>query len=121
MATRIQLPVEDVLPSLEGATGWLNSEALTPAALRGRPVLVQFWTFTCINWLRTMPYVRGWFEKYRAQGLTVLGVHTPEFTVERDVENIRRAVREMRIGYPVAIDSDYEVWRAFGNQYWPAL
>jgi thiol-disulfide isomerase/thioredoxin len=121
MSTTIQLPVEGELPSLAGATGWLNSEALTPESLRGRPVLVEFWTFTCINWIRTLPYVRGWFEKYRADGLVVLGVHTPEFEVERDVESIRRAAEAMGIGFPIAIDSDYAVWRAFGNQYWPAL
>src|SRR6516164_7039143 len=121
MTTTIQLPVEGELPSLAGATGWLNSEPLTPESLRGRPVLVEFWTFTCINWIRTLPYVRSWFEKYRADGLVVLGVHTPEFEVERDVENVRRAAKAMRIDYPIAIDSDYAVWRAFGNQYWPAL
>src|SRR5262249_24965094 len=98
-----------------------NSEPLTPESLRGRPVLVEFWTFTCINWLRTLPYVRCWFEKYRGDGLVVLGVHTPEFGVERHVDYIRRAIEEMRIEYPVAIDSDYRVWRAFNNRYWPAL
>jgi thiol-disulfide isomerase/thioredoxin len=121
MSTTLQLPVEDELPSLAGATGWLNSEPLTPLALRGRPVLVEFWTFTCINWIRTLPYVRGWFEKYRDAGLVVIGVHTPEFDVERGVDHIRRAVEAMRIEYPIAIDSDYAIWRAFGNQYWPAL
>jgi hypothetical protein len=84
-------------------------------------VLIEFWTFTCINWIRTLPYVRSWFEKYRSNGLVVLGVHTPEFGVERDVENVRRAAKDMRIDYPIAIDSDYAIWRAFGNQYWPAL
>jgi hypothetical protein len=84
-------------------------------------VLVEFWTFTCINWIRTLPYVRSWFEKYRSDGLIVLGVHTPEFEVERDIENVRRAANQMRIDYPIAIDSDYAIWRAFGNQYWPAL
>jgi len=121
MSTPLQLPVEDELPSLAGATGWLNSEPLTPLALRGKPVLVEFWTFTCINWIRTLPYVRGWYEKYRGDGLVVLGVHTPEFEVERGVEYIRRAAEAMRIDYPIAIDSDYAIWRAFGNQYWPAL
>ena len=120
MPTPLELPIEGDLPSLAGATGWLNSEPLTPASLRGKPVLVQFWTFTCINWLRTLPYVRSWFEKYRGDGLVVLGVHTPEFEVERDVENIRRAAEEMRIEYPIAVDSDYRIWRAFGNEYWPA-
>jgi thiol-disulfide isomerase/thioredoxin len=121
VTTAIQLPVEDDLPSLAGATGWLNSEPLTTSSLRGRPVLVEFWTFTCINWIRTLPYVRSWYEKYRRDGLVVLGVHTPEFEVERDVEYVRRAARQMRMDYPIAIDSEYTIWRAFGNQYWPAL
>jgi thiol-disulfide isomerase/thioredoxin len=121
MASTVQLPVEGQLPSFEGATGWVNTEPLTPADLRGRPVLVEFWTFTCINWLRTLPYVRAWFEKYRGDGLVVLGVHTPEFDVERDSERVRRAAHEMRIEYPIAVDSDYRVWRAFDNNYWPAL
>ena len=121
MATTLQLPVEGELPSLDGATGWLNSEPLTPASLRGRPVLVEFWTFTCINWLRTLPYVRAWSEKYRDDGLVVLGVHTPEFEVERDLANIRRATEAMGIEFPIAADSEYRVWRAFDNQYWPAL
>jgi thiol-disulfide isomerase/thioredoxin len=121
MATTIQLPVEDELPSLAGATGWLNSEPLTASSLRGRPVLVEFWTFTCINWIRTLPYVRSWYEKYRDDGLVVIGVHTPEFEVERDVEHVRRAAGQMRIEYPIAIDSEYAIWRAFGNEYWPAL
>jgi thiol-disulfide isomerase/thioredoxin len=121
MAMTIQLPVEDELPSLAGATGWLNSEPLTVSSLRGRPVLVEFWTYTCINWIRTLPRVRGWYERYRHQGLVVIGVHTPEFEVERDVEHVRQAAGRMRIEYPIAIDSDYKIWRAFGNQYWPAL
>jgi thiol-disulfide isomerase/thioredoxin len=120
MPITIELPIEGELPSLAGATGWLNSEPLTPASLRGRPVVVQFWTFTCINWLRTLPYVRSWFEKYRGDKLVVLGVHTPEFEVEHDVANVRRAAEEMRIDYPIAVDSDYRIWRAFGNEYWPA-
>jgi hypothetical protein len=119
--TEVDLPVEGELPSLEGATGWLNTEPLTPESLRGKPVLVEFWTFTCINWLRTLPYVRAWFEKYGGEGLVVLGVHTPEFGVERHVEYIRRATEEMKIDYPVAIDSDYGIWRAFNNRYWPAM
>ena len=121
MPTTLQLPVEGQLPSLAGATGWLNSEPLTAESLRGRPVLVEFWTFTCINWLRTLPYVRAWFEKYRDDGLVVLGVHTPEFEVERSIERVRRAAEEMGIDYPIAVDSDYAIWRAFGNRYWPAL
>jgi thiol-disulfide isomerase/thioredoxin len=109
------------MPSLDGATGWLNSEPLGPAELRGRVVLVDFWTYTCINWLRTLPYVRAWAEKYRDDGLVVVGVHTPEFEFERDVDNVRRAVEQMDIGYPVALDPDYAVWQAFANHYWPAL
>lgn len=121
MSTTLQLPVEGVLPPLDTATGWLNSEPLTDSALLGRPVLVEFWTFTCINWIRTLPYVRAWSEKYRADGLVVIGVHTPEFAVERDVDSIRRAAEAMRIDFPIAVDSDYSIWQAFGNQYWPAL
>jgi thiol-disulfide isomerase/thioredoxin len=112
---------ETHLPGLEGATGWLNSEPLTPDDLRGEVVLVDFWTYTCINWLRTLGYVRAWWEKYADQGLVVVGVHTPEFPFERDVENIREAVKDMRVEYPVAIDSDYRVWNAFENSYWPAV
>ncbi len=109
------------MPPLNGVTGWLNSPPLTTAGLRGKVVLVEFWTYSCINWLRTLPYVRAWAEKYRNQGLVVIGVHTPEFEFEKDLDNVRRAVREMRIEYPVAIDSDYAVWRAFKNNYWPAF
>jgi len=111
---------EGALPSFEGATGWLNSEPLSPEGLRGKVVLVDFWTYTCINWLRTLAYVRAWAERYADQGLVVIGVHTPEFPFERDVDNVRRAVEAMRVEYPVALDSDYEVWRAFDNNYWPA-
>jgi len=121
MATTLQLPIEDELPSFAGATGWLGSEPLTATDLRGRPVLVEFWTFTCINWIRTLPYVRSWFETYRADGLAVVGVHTPEFEVEREIEYVRRAAKQMGIDYPIAIDSDYTIWRAFRNRYWPAL
>jgi thiol-disulfide isomerase/thioredoxin len=108
-------------PGFDGASGWLNSEPLGPDDLRGRVVLVQFWTFTCINWLRTLPYVRAWAEAYENDGLLVVGVHTPEFWFERDVDNVRRAVDAMRIGYPVALDPDYAIWDAFANRYWPAL
>jgi len=121
MGAAAQLPVEGHLPSLGGATGWLNSQPLTPSDLRGRVVLIDIWTYTCINWLRTLPYVRAWAEKYKDQGLIVIGVHTPEFPFEKDVDNIRRAAKAMRIGYPIAIDSDYAIWRALKNQYWPAL
>jgi thiol-disulfide isomerase/thioredoxin len=117
----IRLPVEGQLPSFDGATGWLNSPPLTEPDLRGKVVLVNFWTYTCINWLRQLPYIRAWAGKYAGQGLVVIGVHTPEFTFEQDGDNVRWAVHDMRIGHPVAIDSDYAVWRAFGNHYWPAL
>jgi thiol-disulfide isomerase/thioredoxin len=117
----VDLPVEGQLPSLSGATGWLNSPALTATDLRGKVVLVNFWTYTCINWLRQLPYVRAWAEKYRDDGLVVLGAHTPEFDVEHDLDNVRRAVKDMRVDYPVVIDNDYAIWDAFANQYWPAL
>ena len=116
-----ELPVEGTLASFEGATGWLNSAPLTPAGLREKVVVVDFWTYTCVNWLRQLPYVRAWAGKYGGHGLVVVGVHTPEFSFERNVDNIRRAVKDMRVDYPVAIDSDYEVWSAFDNHYWPAL
>ena len=117
----VQLPIEGEMPSLGGATAWLNSPPLTAADLRGKVVLVDFWTYTCINWLRTLPYVRAWAEKYKEQGLVVIGVHTPEFTFEHDLENVRRAARDMRVDYPIAIDNDYVIWSAFNNHYWPAL
>jgi thiol-disulfide isomerase/thioredoxin len=116
-----RLPIEGELPSFDGATGWLNSEPLIPAGLRGKVVLVDFWTYTCINWLRQLPYLRAWAEKYSGHGLVVIGVHTPEFSFEHDVDNVRRAVQDMRIDYPVATDNDYAVWSAFGNHYWRAL
>jgi thiol-disulfide isomerase/thioredoxin len=109
------------MPSLGGATGWLNSEPLGPDELRGRVVLVNFWTLTCINWLRQEPYVRAWSRAYRDDGLLVVGVHTPEFSFEHDVELVRRATNERAIDYPVAVDNDYEIWSAFDNHYWPAL
>jgi thiol-disulfide isomerase/thioredoxin len=115
------LPVEGQLPPLTGATGWLNSAPLTPDDLRGRVVLVDFWTYTCINWIRTLPHVRAWSEKYGSSGLAVLGVHTPEFGFEHDVDNVRLASADLHVDYPVAIDNDYAIWRAFGNMYWPAL
>jgi thiol-disulfide isomerase/thioredoxin len=116
-----RLPFEGELPSLDGATGWLNSPPLTPAGLRGKVVLASFWTYTCINWLRQLPYLRAWAGKYSGQGLVLIGVHTPEFPPERDFDNVRRAVQEMQIDYPVATDNNYSVWRAFDNHYWPAL
>jgi len=112
---------EGRMPDFSGATGWLNSAPLSAGELRGKMVLVEFWTYTCINWLRQLPYVRAWEEKYRPHGLVVIGVHTPEFEFERNVDNVRRAAREMRIGYPIALDNDYAVWRAFSNNAWPAL
>ena len=108
-------------PSLGGATEWLNSEPLGPAELRGHVVLVNFWTLTCINWLRTAPYVRAWSRAYAGDGLVVVGVHTPEFSFEHEVEGVRRATRERGIDYPVAVDNDYAIWSAFANHYWPAL
>jgi thiol-disulfide isomerase/thioredoxin len=115
------LPVEGRLPEFTGATGWLNSEPLTPDGLRSRVVLVDFWTFTCINWLRTLPYVRAWDAKYREHGLTVIGVHTPEFGFERDVDNIVVRSRDFGVEYPIAVDSEYSVWTAFANHFWPAV
>jgi thiol-disulfide isomerase/thioredoxin len=112
---------EGRLPSFQGATGWINSPPLTREGLRGKVVLVDFWTYTCVNWLRTLPYVRAWAAKYRDRGLVVIGAHTPEFSVEHDLVNVRRAVTQMGIAYPVAVDSDYGVWRAFDNNYWPAV
>jgi thiol-disulfide isomerase/thioredoxin len=116
-----RLPVEGRLPSFDGATGWINSPPLTAAGLRGKVVLVNFWTYTCINWLRQLPHVRAWAEKYADHELVVIGVHTPEFPFEHDPANVRRAVSDMRIDYPVATDNDYAVWGAFANHYWPAL
>ena len=115
------LPVEGHLPGFDGATGWLNSEPLTPAGLRGRVVAVDFWTYTCINWLRTAPYVRAWAAKYRDHGLTVVGVHTPEYGFERNVDNVTARSSGFGVDYPIAIDSDYGVWNAFANHFWPAL
>jgi thiol-disulfide isomerase/thioredoxin len=114
-------PAEGRMPSLDGATGWLNSPPLTADGLRGRVVVVDFWTYTCINWLRTEPYVRAWAEAYRNAGAVVLGVHTPEFPFESDIDNVRRAMQDRQITYPVAVDSDYAIWTAFANMYWPAL
>ena len=114
------LPVEGHLPGFDRATGWLNSAPLDVADLRGKVVLVDFWTYTCINWLRTLGYLRAWAEKYREQGLIVVGVHTPEFPFERDVVNVRQAAKDMRVEYPIALDPEYAVWDAFSNRYWPA-
>jgi thiol-disulfide isomerase/thioredoxin len=113
--------MEGELPSFSGATAWLNSPPLSAASLRGNVVLIDFWTYTCINWLRTLPYVRAWAEKYREHGVVTIGVHSPEFSFEHDLENVRRAARDMRVEYPIAIDNDFAIWHAFTNHYWPAL
>src|SRR5229473_5445459 len=117
----VHLPMEGELPSLGGATAWLNSPPLAAADLRGKVVLIDFWTYTCINWLRTLPYVRAWAEKYQEHGVVVIGVHSPEFAFEHDLENVRQAAKNMRVSYPIAIDNDYAIWRAFNNHYWSAL
>jgi thiol-disulfide isomerase/thioredoxin len=112
--------VESVLPSLDGAVQWLNSAPLTPERLLGKVVLIDFWTYSCINCLRSIPHVRAWADRYKAQGLVVIGVHTPEFAFEKDLDNVRRAVADLKIPYPVAVDNAYTIWRAFNNRYWPA-
>ncbi|BCP52265.1 cytochrome C biogenesis protein DipZ [Kaistia sp. 32K] len=114
------LPIEGEFPSLDGAVTWLNSPPLTAEGLRGKVVLVDFWTYSCINCLRSIPYVRAWAEKYKDQGLVVIGVHAPEFAFEKNVDNVRKATRDLQVTYPVAVDNDYAIWRAFQNQYWPA-
>jgi len=116
-----KLRTETRLPGFDGATGWLNSDPLTPDVLRGKVVLVDFWTYTCINWLRTLGHVRAWHEKYADQDLVVIGVHTPEFPFEHDPENVRWAAQYERVEYPIALDPDFAVWRAFSNNYWPAV
>ena len=110
-----------VLSALDRAHVWLNSEPLTAEGLRGRVVLVDFWTYSCINWLRTLPYVRAWHERYRDRGLVVVGVHAPEFGFEHDLDNVRRAAGELGVAYPVVIDNDFAIWRSFENRYWPAV
>lgn len=109
------------LSALQGASAWINSLALAGDSLKGKVVLVQFWTFTCINWLRTLPYIRRWAGAYRDSGLVVIGVHTPEFPFEGNLDNVRRAAEDLKVDYPIAVDSEYAVWRGFSNQYWPAL
>ena len=121
MTATARLGIEGRLPEFGGATAWLNSPPLTPAGLRGKIVVVQFCTFSCINWLRTLPYVRAWAEKYRDDGLVVIGVHSPEFPFEHDVEKIRTALEGMGVAHPIAVDNEFAVWRAFDNAYWPAL
>jgi thiol-disulfide isomerase/thioredoxin len=120
-AAAARLPVEGELPSFAGATGWLNSPPLTPADLRGKVVLAGFWTYTCINWLRTLPYLQAWAAKYASQGLVLIGVHTPEFPFEHNPDNVRWALADLGVGYPVATDNNYAVWSAFDNHYWPAV
>jgi thiol-disulfide isomerase/thioredoxin len=115
------LPAEGETPSLDSAIGWVNSPPLTAADLRGHVVLINFWTYTCINWLRSLAYLRAWAEKYRDQGLVVIGVHTPEFNFEHDLDNVRRAAKDLGVEYPIAIDNDYAIWNAFHNHYWPAF
>jgi cytochrome c biogenesis protein CcdA/thiol-disulfide isomerase/thioredoxin len=117
---RSSLPIKGTLPSLDGAVKWLNSEPLTAEQLRGKVVLVDFWTYSCINCIRTVPYVRAWAEKYKDQGLVVIGVHAPEFAFEKRIHNVERAIQKFGITYPVAVDNDFKIWRAFGNSYWPA-
>jgi Thioredoxin like C-terminal domain/AhpC/TSA family len=118
---RNEFPVEGELPGFDGATAWLNTAPLTPADLLGRVVLISFGTYTCINWIRSLPYVRAWADKYADQGLAVIGVQTPEFEFEGDLDNVDRAIKEKDVRYPVVVDNDYAVWRAFDNHYWPAL
>jgi cytochrome c biogenesis protein CcdA/thiol-disulfide isomerase/thioredoxin len=114
------LPIEGTAPPLSGAVQWLNSPPLTAEELRGKVVLVDFWTYSCINCIRTLPYVRAWAEKYKEEGLVVIGVHAPEFAFEKKIDNVKNAIEDFKIGYPVAIDNDYKIWRAFQNSYWPA-
>ena len=115
------LPIEGHLVPFDGATGWLNSDPLTPEGLLGRVVLVNFWTYTCVNWIRTLPYVRAWAAKYAKAGLVVVGVHTPEFGFEQDLDNVVEAARSFEVSYPIALDNDYAVWNAFENHFWPAV
>ena len=116
-----ELAVEGEFPDLGGASAWLNSEPLTPAGLRGKVVVVQFCTYSCVNWLRTLPYIRAWAQKYRDRGLVVVGAHSPEFPFEHDVEKVRPALEAMGVDYPIAMDNEFAVWRAFENNAWPAL
>src|SRR3954470_4794975 len=113
--------IHSALTALDAAPDWLNSEPLTAEALRGKVVLVDVWTYSCVNWLRTLPYIRAWADRYRDRGLVVAGVHAPEFGFEHDLDNVRRAVRELRVTYPVVIDNDFAIWRSLDNHYWPAL
>jgi thiol-disulfide isomerase/thioredoxin len=121
LPAKAPISVDGELSSLSSATDWINSQPLTADSLRGKVVLIDVWTYTCINWLRTVPYVRAWAEKYKDLGLVVIGVHAPEFPFEKNIDNVRRAVQHMGLAYPIAIDNDFAIWRAFKNQYWPAL
>ncbi len=112
---------EGMIPSLSTATTWLNSAPIGPEQLRGKVVLIDFWTYTCINWRRTVPYLRAWVERYGQSGLLLVGVHSPEFAFEHDLDNVRQQTKELGVAYPVAVDNDFAIWRAFGNEYWPAL
>jgi thiol-disulfide isomerase/thioredoxin len=116
-----RLAVEGSMPPLDGATAWINSQPLNAADLRGKVVLVEFWTYTCINWRRQFPYLRAWADQYRDQGLVVIGVHSPEFVFEKNLDNVRQLTKEIAVLFPVAVDSDHAIWRAFHNEYWPAL
>jgi cytochrome c biogenesis protein CcdA/thiol-disulfide isomerase/thioredoxin len=120
MSAAPALPIEGEFPPLDGATSWLNSPPLTPSSLRGKVVMVDFWTYSCINCLRSLPYVKTWYDKYKDHGLVILGVHAPEFAFEKDLDNVRKAVRELDVRYPVALDNNYAIWRGFDNHYWPA-
>lgn len=114
------LPVEGTLPELSRANAWLNSPPLNTASLRGKVVLIDFWTFGCINCRHALPHVQAWADKYKAEGLVVIGVHSPEFATERDINNVKRAAHDMGLSFPIAIDNDFAIWRSFSNQYWPA-
>src|SRR5207249_940370 len=120
LVDRVHRPGETAFPSLDGAVSWLNSSPLTVASLRGKVVLIDFWTYSCINCLRAIPYIAAWDRKYRASGLVVIGVHTPEFAFEKDPANVAAAVRDLHLAYPVAVDSEYAIWKSFNNEYWPA-
>ncbi len=122
LVASMQIRADDrPIPALSKANEWLNSPPLTPAELRGKVVLVDFWTYTCVNWIRTLPYVRAWAQKYKDQGLVVVGVHSPEFEFERDVPNVRQAAQALRVDFPIAVDSRHAIWNAYDNQYWPAI
>jgi len=118
---RNEYPVEGVLPAFTGATAWLNSDGVDTSDLDGRVVLVSFGTYTCINWRRTVPYLRAWVERYGKSGLLLIGVHSPEFAFERDLDNVRQQAKGIPVCYPIAVDTDFAIWEAFGNQYWPAF